>query len=121
MTTATGSSLILPSALSPPSAVTTRKSSPANVISRTLRIVALSSTASRVLGTCVLLVAWSPAPTEHRHELSGRRKADPITYTTTAAAEAFCLAPRRRACLFFRGLQACRGLVLGAGASHHAG
>src|SRR5580698_6581567 len=41
-------------AVAAPSAVTTRKSSPPKVISRTLRIVALSSTASRVLGTWLL-------------------------------------------------------------------
>src|SRR4029077_8214428 len=39
-----------------PSAATTRKSSPAKVISRTLRIVVLSSTARRVLGT------WASPP-----------------------------------------------------------
>src|ERR1019366_1989516 len=54
ITTATGSSLIWASAFCPPSAVMTRKSSPPKVISRTLRIVALSSTARRVLGTSVL-------------------------------------------------------------------
>src|SRR6476660_7385150 len=51
MRTTFGCSASLARAASRPSAVITVKSSPPNVISRTLRIGALSSTASRVFGT----------------------------------------------------------------------
>ena len=56
MTQTLGSSLSFASASLCPSAVMTLKSSPLKVISSTLRIVALSSTASRVLGTMRLLL-----------------------------------------------------------------